>query len=305
MQCSSPITLTKNLDPIQYPDGIQVPCGKCLGCRIKKRTEWTTRNYHERSSWSDSMFLTLTYSEEHIPYSEKTGYTTLKKTDLQKFFKRLRKNYNNPIKYFACGEYGGESERAHYHAIIFGLSNLKKEHRDVVKYSWPFCDWNNNIIAGNSFGDCTAHSIRYVAKYIEKLYSGQKAEEEYKEKDREATFSLKSQGLGLKYALENSQQLHTNKYTTINGVPVSLPRYYINKLQIDIDEVKENRIFKEREIIKMYTDLELSYAEAYKSLDAMEMLMLDADIRRARHQSNKNLEASVHLKDRSLKTPVF
>ena len=62
------------------------------------------------------------------------------KADLQKFFKRLRRDTNTPIKYFACGEYGKRSrliqtrsgrlyqtdgDRPHYHFILYGIGLTK------------------------------------------------------------------------------------------------------------------------------------------------------------------------------------
>lgn len=301
MQCTDPIRITKNLDVKDYPDGLSVPCGKCLSCRIKKRSEWTTRLIHEHAYWQDAMFVTLTYNEETIPYSPNTGYTTVKKEALQKFFKRLRKNCNRKIKHFSVGEYGDEFDRAHYHSIIFGLNYLNEEDRKYVKYSWQNCDWDNHNINTNAFGSVTGHSIRYVAQYIDKLFTGSMAEAEYCEKDREPVFRLVSNGIGLKFALNNQEQLKKNKYTTINGVPVSLPRYYINKLNIDIDEVKENRIIRERDVVKLYTDIDgLSYDEAYRLLSARENVVLNESIKKARLQSDKNInDHMVYNKNKS------
>ena len=55
----------------------------------------------------------------------------------------------------------------------------------------------------------------------------------------EAPFQLCSQGLGLDFALANSVQLHDNLGCTLNGQPVGLPRYYIKKLDIDTDIMRE------------------------------------------------------------------
>lgn len=43
------------------------PCGKCLACRIARTREWAVRIMHEMSEWEDSVFLTLTYDDDHIP----------------------------------------------------------------------------------------------------------------------------------------------------------------------------------------------------------------------------------------------
>ena len=47
---------------------------------------------------------------------------SLRKRDFQLFMKRLRKKYSDDrIRFYACGEYGSETFRPHYHAILFGL----------------------------------------------------------------------------------------------------------------------------------------------------------------------------------------
>ena len=86
MQCTAPITLFK-VGKQYYPQGLQVPCGKCLACRIKNRKEWQIRMLHELNYHDDAVFLTLTYSDEYLPDNN-----TLVKRDLQLFIKRLRKN---------------------------------------------------------------------------------------------------------------------------------------------------------------------------------------------------------------------
>ncbi len=98
-------------------------------------------------------FLTLTYSDDHLPEDE-----NLKPKDLQDFFKRLRKEiYPLQIRYFACGEYGDESERPHYHAALFGLG---PEDAETIDKSWGL---------GHSFiGDLTQDSAAYVAGYVTK-----------------------------------------------------------------------------------------------------------------------------------------
>lgn len=88
---------------------IVIPCGKCLACRIRQASDFATRCYIESKRYTDNCFLTLTYDEEHIPKNS-SGINTVKKKEVQDFFKRLRyhiwRDYNKRIRYFACAEYG-------------------------------------------------------------------------------------------------------------------------------------------------------------------------------------------------------
>ena len=87
MRCTKPVRLM-HLNHVEYPDGLLVPCGKCLACRIARRQEWSMRVIHELSGYKDAVFLTLTYSDEFLP-----DHGSLVVADLQKFIKRLRKQY--------------------------------------------------------------------------------------------------------------------------------------------------------------------------------------------------------------------
>lgn len=191
---------------------------------------------NELGYWNKSVFLTLTYDDEHLPKDH-----SLHKEDLQKFFKRLRKNYGEKIKYFACGEYGEKVKtffdidgngnalgRPHYHAIIFGIGNDSYS-KNVIKASWKKCNWNM-FQDKNVFGSVTFDSCRYVSDYIFKKYDNQKALSEYG--SRQVPFKIGSNGLGLQFVKDNQKNLKKFGYTTFKGVKVSLPRYYRLKLGI-------------------------------------------------------------------------
>ena len=129
MNCLNPITLF-SVDRAKYPDGLDVPCGKCMACRMTRRKEWSLRMLHELKYHNDASFVTLTYDDNHVPDCQ-----SLVKADLQKFFKRLRKLIApRKIRYFACGEYGRRTGRPHYHAILYN-SGLSQEHIISVKRS--------------------------------------------------------------------------------------------------------------------------------------------------------------------------
>ena len=111
--------LVKSLDPQRLlPDfHIQIACGQCLACRVRKAQEWSARLWLEwKCTDSPSCFLTLTYDEQHVPKDY-----SLKKEHYQLFLKRLRKSISpRKIRYYVAGEYGAEFKRPHFHIIIFG-----------------------------------------------------------------------------------------------------------------------------------------------------------------------------------------
>ena len=86
-----------------------------MECRLAYSREWAIRITHEAQLYERNCFLTLTYSDEHLP-----RYGQLVKADLQKFFKRLR-HVTGPFRYVAAGEYGDRKRRPHFHVAMFGV----------------------------------------------------------------------------------------------------------------------------------------------------------------------------------------
>lgn len=222
MQCTRPVRINNCF----------YPCGKCLACRISKAREWSARLMQELGYWDKAVFITLTYSDEFLPENG-----SLRKKDLQNFFKRLRKYSNARLKYYACGEYGSKTNRPHYHAIIFGLGQSEID-KEFIKDAWRKCIWDN-FNEKKAFGTVTYDSCRYVSDYIFKKYSGEKAESEYLSQGREVPFKISSQGLGLRYCLDNAESLKFYKSFTLRGVPVGLPRYYVKKLELELEPQDE------------------------------------------------------------------
>lgn len=306
MQCVRPFTLVEQ-------DNMIVPCGKCIACRIKKRQEWAMRMLHERESWQDSLFLTLTYSDEFVPVGQH-GLLTLKKEHLQLFFKRLRHHlriqyslYNTsgrrrplkryfhfPLKYFACGEYGEETERPHYHAIIFGLSQFK-DHRFVIQKCWPYADWTNRFIAVNSFGNAEADSIQYVSKYLNKKYSGDYGMSLYEDAGREPVFKLASNGIGREWCINHADQVEQNKFVSLNGVKLSLPRYYIDLLGLDISDLKAMSREKEELLMRSIIGHDCTLEEVYRYFTTEDLHTVYDTIYNGNVQREKNLDAKTKM----------
>lgn len=89
---------------------------------------WALRCHLELQQHRSAAFSTLTYDNEHVP-------PTLEKRHLSLAIKRLRKKMGaaRPLRFFACGEYGEQSGRPHYHAILYGISERDK---DLIEDAW-------------------------------------------------------------------------------------------------------------------------------------------------------------------------
>lgn len=158
----------------------------------------------------------------------------LQKSDLQKFFKRLRKCHakeNPSIKYYAVGEYGGKTNRPHYHIVIFN-ANV-----DYFQRAWAL---DNKKIGDIHVGTITEASIGYTLKYISKASKIPM----HKNDDRQKEFSLMSKGLGTNYLTENMKAWHkanpeNRVYVPLpDGKKAPLPRYYKQRIYDEYEREK-------------------------------------------------------------------
>ena len=167
----------------------QIPCGKCLQCRVNDSREWAQRATAEATLYEHNWFVTLTYDNEHLPQpywtidrrdGEYRLCSPLVYDDFELFKKRLleyfRDKYDHTgIRFLMCGEYGPKNGRPHYHTILFNcplddvkvISNVdlngKKYtycHSDILEQKWQ----KGFITIGNVNWDTTAYVARYVLK---------------------------------------------------------------------------------------------------------------------------------------------
>lgn len=215
---------------------VLVPCRHCLGCRIDYSREWANRMCLELKDNPSAIFVTLTYSDEHLPRVESSDsiasgsvyVSTLSKRDCQLFMKRLRKAYpTKRIRYYLVGEYGKRfSKRPHYHAIIYGLSLLDftdlKYHckNEMGQISWRSASfekiWENQGIC--TLSEVNYKTCAYVARYTLKKHYGYQNEELT---GRLPEFSLCSRrpGIGLEqYEKYVSSESDFITYSTSDGV---------------------------------------------------------------------------------------
>lgn len=245
---------------------MRVPCGKCVACRIDRAREWATRIVHETGYHDSNVFITLTYDDNNKPLDD-----SINKSEVQRFIKRLRKGLDKKIKYYACGEYGERFQRPHYHLIVFGLGVKDKKYiTNCWKKGFVYC------------GTVTYDSARYVADYVQKKY----LRNYYNGKVK--PFQLCSQGLGLRFAINNSKQLKEQLYCTIRGVKVGLPRYYQKKLEVPTEEKYLKGLERREEILKGRIERGIREEDVFK------------DVQASRNQSERNLNARRALKRKKL-----
>lgn len=258
MMCISPISIKDD----RGRPGMLVPCGQCIACRLNKAREWSIRIANEARYYDDSIFLTLTYDDEHLPADK-----SVHKDELQRFLKRLRKLiFPDKIRYFACGEYGGQFGRPHYHAIIFNLSGFD---------SRVFSDWYKSKNDGYfvrckawqkgwvHFGYVTEESGGYVARYTLKKVKGKGATEHYKELGIEPEFALMSlkPGIGSAFMAEFRYDILRNGTVMSKSGATSAPRYYKDKL--GYKNTIGYQLKREREL-KEYLSQPLDLSAGYK-----------------------------------------
>lgn len=261
-----------------YTDRVWLPCGRCAGCRLEKSRIWAMRCAHEASLYTDNMFVTLTYDDDHMP-----SYGSLRKRHLQLFWKRLRKAFpDRKIRYYACGEYGDESERPHYHAIVFNLW------MDDAQF-WKCTPRGDNLyisdklsrIWGNGFvviGGVTFDSAGYVARYVMKKCSRPNARDDEVRKTQEIVYNNKylradpetgelvwleeefavmsrRPGIGADWYEKFRDDTYASDSVVFNGKEMKPPRFYDEKIRVeDADlylKLKEDRM---KQIWKNYEE---------------------------------------------------
>lgn len=236
----------------------RVSCGRCIGCRLEHSRQWAVRIVHESRLHERNSFITLTYANP-------PANNSLVLEDLQKFFKRLRKHLPDvKIRYFACGEYGEQFKRPHYHACIFGWDfpdkRLHKRSRHgfsinrsaLLEKAWKF--------GYSSVADLSFESAAYVSRYCTKKITGDAAlthyavfdsttGEVFADRKREFAVMSRKPGLGKYYFDKYYEDWYARDFLLITRkgkkVQSRLPRYYDKHYELlypeEYDKIKESR----------------------------------------------------------------
>lgn len=195
---------------------------------------------HEAQLHEAKCFVTLTYSDDHLP---RNG--GLVKRHYQNFMKRLRKKYGAGIRYFHCGEYGDASNRPHYHAILYGVDfiqdrtfHTRNQQGDTIWRSETLdALWGHG---NTSIGSVSFETAAYTARYILKKVTGDRAAAHYERVDETTgeivsiqpeyiTMSLKP-AIGLNWYRQFKSDVFPDDFVVMRGKTMPPPRYYYNRL---------------------------------------------------------------------------
>lgn len=200
-----------------------IRCGQCIGCRLEYSRQWAVRIMHEAQLHEHNSFVTLTYRE--APESLDYG-------DYQLFMRRLR-NARGYARFFCAGEYGEERLRPHFHAVLFGVgfsdgvylgkseAGFKLYRSDALSELWK--------LGHASYGSVTFESAAYVARYVVKKVTGDRADDHYRGRVPEfARMSLRP-GIGARWLDKYWSDVFPAGKVVARGHLANAPRFYRKK----------------------------------------------------------------------------
>lgn len=236
------------------PGNIKLPCGQCTGCRLDRSRDWAVRCVHEASLHIHNCFVTLTYSDDHLPVVEADdGFyvSSLDKRDVQLFMKRLRRRFPClRIRFFLCGEYGEKLQRPHYHLILFGFDFHDKY---FFKKSSGCNLYRSSILEGlwtyghSSIAAVNFDTAAYVARYCLKKVNGVRKESHYKGILPEFSLMSRKPGIAKTWFDNNLNDVFPHDYLVLKGGMKCKPPRYYDKIYDNVApdnmlEIKEKRV---------------------------------------------------------------
>lgn len=220
---------------------LELPCGRCLMCRLERSRQWSVRMAHEAKLHEENSFVTLTYRPESLPAGG-----SLRPRDTELFLKRLRRRFSDKrVRYYLCGEYGERLGRPHYHACLFGLDfpdkiYCGKTSSGVDKFTSRVLDdvWG---LGETTVQEFSIEAAAYAARYVVDKITGDEAEKHYERYDSETgeIFGLvpefnrmsRRPGIGHDYVRLYWSDIVASGSVVVGGREVKPPRFYDEKLR--------------------------------------------------------------------------
>lgn len=216
--------------------------------------QWAVRADLERRLYDNNCFITLTYDDKYLPENKNLDYEAP-----VLFMKRLREKFpDSTIRSFGCAEYGcmnpekcktpgcKHTARPHYHLCLFNFDfSDKKFYKSTMEYG---NHGSNNLyisdtleeIWGKGFctiGDLTFESAAYVARYVTKKITGDRAKTHYEKLD-EATGEIhtllperaiclsRRPGIGRPWYERHGKFVLDHDYVLVRGRRMRPPKYF-------------------------------------------------------------------------------
>lgn len=204
------------------PPHIKLPCRQCIGCRLETSRTWATRCVHETKSHQFNTWITLTYTDEHLPKKYNTGIIhpvtkrpiyagSLDPLIIPRYIRKLRKScllpqtkinrneiillQSNPFKiirapilrYYYGAEYGEKYARPHYHICLFGISFQDTKLIQTTPQGFKLYESETAKkywpYGNHMIGELNFETAAYTARYIMKKITGQKQKKHYEKID--------------------------------------------------------------------------------------------------------------------------
>lgn len=229
-----------------------VKCGKCIGCKLDHAAEVACRIWMEAQEHNENCFVTLTYNQENLPIA-KTGFPTLKKTDVQLFLKKLRYYYPNAnIRYVVAGEYGPKTLRPHYHLAVHGWKpNDLKEYKKNEQGDMTYKSKNLEKIWGKGFvviGQLSQQSASYIARYVTKKIH--QKEHDRAGTEKEYIIYSKKPAIGLTNWNKNKE-----KYIKNGGIYIKIKdKVRLFPIPTLFQRKRQEAVYQDYKISKFYTE---------------------------------------------------
>lgn len=274
MPCYSPIRAFRTPNGVVFSalrrfdivGEVDLPCGQCLGCRLRRSKDWAVRITHEAQLYRYTCFVTLTYRDEELPPGGSLHYR-----HFQKFVRALRQaarsghggissdpqgslgpsagpsgcSGDSPvsaasrIRFFMCGEYGPLNLRPHYHACLFNVDFTDsypagKSGAGAVFYRsptlekfWPY--------GHSSIQPLNPQTAGYCARYVVDKVTGDMAHAHYRTIDPDGVVGSRipefcrcslKPGIGARWYQRFGSDVARGDAVVLEGTACPPPRYY-------------------------------------------------------------------------------
>lgn len=251
---------------------VDLPCGQCIGCRLERSRQWAIRCVHEASLYERNCFITLTYNDACLPTDQ-----SLNVKHFQDFMKRLRFKFGAGIRFFHCGEYGEQFSRPHYHACLFNFDFDDKEpiHKEftIGEYTLFRSDTLDELWEHKGFGsigEVNFETAAYVARYITKKVTGDRADAHYQGRKPEYTTMSRRPGIGKGWFERYTTDVFPHDRVVLRGKEMNPPKYYSRLFEVaypsDFGKVKRKRKELGKELSAREPETRLSVREEVHEL---------------------------------------